>query len=99
MYCLKEESTHFGLEYQHILVWRYQHGLSLKNHTSKVSIFHNGFEPHQVSRHNFLYKNALIFPLYILLTRRINTLWSKGINTFWYRKSVLFTNILNYLHK
>ena len=32
--------------------------------------------------HNFLYKNVSIFPLYILLTRRTDILWSKHINTF-----------------
>ena len=32
---------------------------------------------------NFLYQNVPIFPLYILLTRRIETFWSEGIDTFW----------------
>ena len=32
--------------------------------------------------HNFLSQNVWIFPLYILLTRRIDSFWSGGIETF-----------------
>ena len=55
---------------------------------------------------NFLDQNVQIFPLYILLTRRINTFWSKGFDKFWSgnmgtfwaqkikeKKSTKFTNI------
>ena len=34
---------------------------------------------------NFQCKNAPIFLLYILLTRRTDTFWSEGIDTYWYR--------------
>ena len=33
--------------------------------------------------YNFLCQVVLIFPLYILLTRRINTFLSEAIDTFW----------------
>ena len=33
--------------------------------------------------YNFLCQNVWIFPLYILLTKRINTFWLKGIEKFW----------------
>ena len=53
-----------------------------KNHTRKISN-HKGFELYQVFMHDFLYQNILIFPLYILLTRCIGTIWYKNIDTFW----------------
>ena len=31
----------------------------------------------------YLYQNVPIFPLYMLLIKRIDTMLSKGINTFW----------------
>ena len=37
----------------------------------------------QVFMHNFACQNVLTFPLYILLTKRITTLWSESIDTFW----------------
>ena len=56
--------------------------------------------------HNLLDQNVWIFTVYILLTRRIKTFWSKGIDkfcsggikTFWaqkisQKKSTIFTNI------
>ena len=33
--------------------------------------------------HKFLCQNFRIFPLYILVTRRIDTFLSKGIEKFW----------------
>ena len=33
--------------------------------------------------HRCLNQNVLIFPLYILLRKRINIFWSEGIDTFW----------------
>ena len=51
----------------------------------KISNIPKDFDLYQVFMHNFLYQNVPI--LCKLLTRRINTLWSKGINTFWHRKS------------
>ena len=40
-------------------------------------------ELYRVFVHNFLCQNVQIFPFYILLTRRINTFWSKSIDKFW----------------
>ena len=54
-----------------------------KNHKRKIYTIYKGFELCQVFMHNFLYQNVPIFPIYLLLTKRIDTLWSKGINTFW----------------
>ena len=34
--------------------------------------------------HGFWCQNILIIPLYILLTKTINTFWSKGIIKFWF---------------
>ena len=36
-----------------------------------------------VFMHNFLCQNVLIFPLYIFLTKIIDTFWSEGIGRFW----------------
>ena len=36
-----------------------------------------------VFMHNFLCQNVLIFPLYILLSRKIDTFWPKAIDKFW----------------
>ena len=65
----------------------------------KISNIPKDFDLYQVFMHNFLYQNVPI--LCKLLTRRINTLWSKGINTFWHRKSKrknqqYSQNLLNY---
>ena len=38
---------------------------------------------YQVFMPNFLRENVRIFPLYILLTRRIKTFWSACIEKFW----------------
>ena len=51
---------------------------------------------------NFLFQNVPIFPLHILLTKRIDTLWSEGISTVWVQKNntkILneITKILNYI--
>ena len=64
------------------MILGYQKILSFKNHTRKIDKIHKDFELYQVFKHNFLYKNVWIFPLYILLTSRINTFWSGGIKTF-----------------
>ena len=42
---------------------------------------------------NFLCQNVSLFLLYILLTKRVNTIWSKGITQ---EKSPIFTRIFNY---
>ena len=65
------------------MIWKYQNILGPKNHTRKISKIDKGFELCQVFMHNLLYQNIRIFALYILLTRRINTFWSKAIDRFW----------------
>ena len=61
-----------------------------KKHTRKISYIHKDFELCQRFRHNFLYQNVLIFPFYILLTRKIHTFSSKGIDKFWSGVSAQF---------
>ena len=54
------------------------------------------FELHQIFRYNFLNQKASILPLYIFLTRKIDTFWSwgissiRGIRTFWLKNSWKF---------
>ena len=48
----------------------------LKNHTRKIDKIYKDFELYQVFKHNFLGK-MFGYSDYILLTRRINTFWSK----------------------
>ena len=43
LYCLQEESIHFGLRVLKILVWRYKNILSPKNHTRKIDKIPNVF--------------------------------------------------------
>ena len=40
------------------------------------------FELYQACMYNFLYQIFVIFPLYILFTKRIDTFWSGDISTF-----------------
>ena len=53
------------------------------NHTRKSDKIHKDFELYQAFMHNFLSQNISIFPIYILLTRRINTFRSKGTDKVW----------------
>ena len=53
------------------------------NHTRKSDKIHKDFELYQAFMHNFLSQNVSIFPIYILLTRRINTFRSKGTDKVW----------------
>ena len=72
--------THFDLR-----VLRY---FVLKNQTKKSSKSIKIFELYQVFMHNFLYQNFQIFQNYILLTRKINTLWCGGISSIRNTKSL-----------
>ena len=56
--------------------------LGPKNHTRKINNIHKNFELQQVFMPNFLCQNIPIFPLHILLVRRIETFWSEGIEHF-----------------
>ena len=59
-----------------------------KNHTRKIDKIRQDFELYQVFMYNYLCEIVPIFPMYILITKRINTFWSGGIGTFWnYTKS------------
>ena len=60
--------------------WGY---LGPKNHARKIDNIYKDFQLYKVFMHNFLCKNVSKLLLCILLTRRINTFWSKGINIFW----------------
>ena len=62
----------------------YQNILSPKNHTRKTDKIHTNFELCQVFAHNFLCQKVWLFRLYILLTKIIDTFWSKGIEKFWF---------------
>lgn len=59
------------------MIWDYRNILGSKTHTRKVDKIKKGFELYQVFTYKFVYKNIWIFPLYILLTKRINTFWSR----------------------
>ena len=49
------------------MILGYWNILGLKSCAKKNDNIHKDFELHQVLMHNFLYKNAPILPLYILL--------------------------------
>ena len=51
---------------------------------------YKAFELCQMSLHNFLCQNVLIFPLYILLARRIDTFWSEVVESLWSRVTGYF---------
>ena len=59
------------------MIWDYRNILGSKTNTRKVDKIKKGFELYQVFTYKFLYKNIWIFPLYILLTKRINTFSSR----------------------
>ena len=49
-----------------------------KTHTRKIDEIYKNFERYKVLMHNVLCQNVLMFSLYVLLTKRINTFWSKS---------------------
>ena len=57
----------------------------LKNQTWKFDKIHQKFQIYWVFMHNFLVQNVPVLALYVLVTRKINTLWSKGNDEFWSR--------------
>ena len=61
----------------------YETILDPKNDTKKMDKIHKNLGLYQVFMHNSLCQNVPIFPLYILLTRRIDTFWSMDIDKFW----------------
>ena len=61
-----------------------------KNSTRKKCNIDNDFELYQSFIHSFLRKNVLIFPLYILLLRRIDTCWFEYMVKFWSRSTETF---------
>ena len=75
--------------------WWYRDILGSKNCTKEIGNIHKDFELYQLFMHNFLCQNVPILTLQILFTRRIDTFWCDGIDTFcpggivilWHRKS------------
>ena len=55
---------------------------ALKNQTWKIDKNHQKSEIYRVFTHNFLGQNVLVFALYVLVTRKINTFWSKDKDEF-----------------
>ena len=53
----------------------------LKNQAKKVVNIPKDFELYQVIKNNFLCQNVLKFSIYILFTKRIETLWSRNISS------------------
>ena len=89
----------------------YKNILCPKNRRWKISNIFRDFKLYRVFMFNFLCQNAQIFSLYILLTRRINSFWSedidtvcsRGIGTFCYRKAQtkidnIYKDFLNYIY-
>ena len=59
----------------------------LKKSDETIDKINKDFELYQVFMYNFLCQTVLIFPVYILLVKRIGTLWSRGIRTFWVQRT------------
>ena len=55
-----------------------------KKSQKKIHNIYKDFKLYQVFMLKLLCQNVLIFLLDILFKRRINTLWSDGIEAFWY---------------
>ena len=52
-----------------------------KNQTRKNDKIHKEFELYQLFMYNFLFQTVLIFPIYILFTKRMETFWFRDIST------------------
>ena len=52
-------------------------------HTRKLGNVHKNLKLYHVFMHSFLCQNVPIFLLHIMRTRRIDTFWSDGIDTYW----------------
>ena len=70
------------------MIWGHQDILAKKDHTRKIEKIHKDFELYQVFMHNFLGNYIPIFPLDILLTRRVNTFWCKRSDVSYQRVDV-----------
>ena len=68
------DCSNMELEYQ---------GIWIQKITQKIQNIYKDFKLYQVFMLKLLCQNVLIFPLDILFKRRINTLWSDGIEAFW----------------
>ena len=53
-----------------------------KKYTRKIDKIHKDLKLYQVFMHSFLCQTVLMFSVCILLTKRIDTFWSGGIETF-----------------
>ena len=65
------------------MIWEYQNILGPQNHTREIDKIHKDWELYQVFMHKFLFQNVQVLPLHILITRRISTFKSQGIDKFW----------------
>lgn len=84
------------IHYSRFVSWGIGTVFSQKNHTRKTGNIHKYFKVNQVFIHNFLCQNLVIFLLNILLTRRTETFWPKGIKIFFWRyQHSLDPNITN----
>ena len=59
----------------------YQHYQGPKSQTIKTDKVHKEMELYQVFMYNFMCRTALIFSIFTLFTKRIDTFWSGGIST------------------
>ena len=59
----------------------------LKKSDKTIDKINKDFDLYQVFMYNFLCQTVLIFPVYILLVKRIGTFWSRGIRTFWIHRT------------
>ena len=51
-----------------------------KNQTRKIDRSSKDFELYQIVMYNFLWQTVLMFPIYILLTKRIEIFWFRDIS-------------------
>ena len=65
--------------------WGYQDSLGPKNQTRKIHNIHKDLELCRDLMHNVLCQSVSILPLWILLTIRIDTFWTEGIDSFVWR--------------
>ena len=80
-----QQYTNWGYQniLEHILVWGHWKILSSKNQTRKIVLIHKKIELYQVFMYNFLCQTVLIFSIYILFAKIIETFWSRGVTDIW----------------
>ena len=80
-----QQYTNWGYQniLEHILVWGHWKILSSKNQIRKIVIIHKKIELYQVFMYNFVCQTVLIFSIYILFAKIIETFWSRGVTNIW----------------